>query len=364
MSRMMCFLVFLLLIPGLAPARTVTDAMGRSVDIPDDIRRVICSGSGCLRLLTYLQAQDLAVAVDDIESRRNRFDARPYALANPQFKDMPIFGQFRGQDNPELILTLDPQPQVIFKTFGSMGHDPVELQDKTGIPVVVLDAGNLGARRDAFYASLRLMGEALGRGDRAEALVAFFDAAIADLAARTADIPQADRPTAYLGGVAYRGPHGFQSTEPGYPPFAFVGARNLAHEDGGAGKDLANSDVAKEQIVAWDPDYLFLDLSTLQMGEEAGGLHELRTDPAYATLTAVREGRVYGVLPYNWYSQNFASILANAYFVGKTLYPQRFADIDPAARADEIYAFVVGKPVFGVMNANFSGLAFAPVPVR
>jgi iron complex transport system substrate-binding protein len=361
---MLCFLFVFLLIPGLAPARTVTDAMGRSVDIPDDIRRVICSGSGCLRLLTYLQAQDLAVAVDDIESRRNRFDARPYALANPQFKEMPIFGQFRGQDNPELILTLDPQPQVIFKTFRSMGHDPLELQDKTGIPVVVLDAGDLGARRDAFYASLRLMGEALGRGDRAEALVAFFDAAITDLAARTADIPQADRPSAYLGGVAYRGPHGFQSTEPGYPPFAFVGARNLAHEDGGAGKDLANSDVAKEQIVAWDPDYLFLDLSTLQMGEEAGGLYELRTDPAYATLTAVREGRVYGVLPYNWYSQNFASILANAYFVGKTLYPQRFADIDPAARADEIYAFVVGKPVFDIMNANFSGLAFAPVPVR
>ncbi len=364
MSRMSCFLFVLLLIPGLAPARTVTDAMGRSVEIPDDIRRVICSGSGCLRLLTYLQAQDLAVAVDDIESRRNRFDARPYALANPQFKELPIFGQFRGQDNPELILTLDPQPQVIFKTFGTMGHDPVELQDKTGIPVVVLDAGDLGARRDAFYASLRLMGEALGRGDRAEALVAFFDAAITDLAARTADIPQADRPTAYLGGVAYRGPHGFQSTEPGYPPFVFVGARNLAREAGGAGKDLANSDVAKEQIVAWDPDYLFLDLSTLQMGEEAGGLHELRTDPAYATLTAVREGRVYGVLPYNWYSQNFASILANAYFVGKTLYPQRFADIDPAARADEIYAFVVGKPVFGIMNADFSGLAFARVPVR
>lgn len=364
MSRVVFLLAIFLLFPAPAKARTVTDAMGRSIELPDDVRRVICSGSGCMRLLTYLQAQDLAVAADDIESRRNRFDARPYALANPQFKELPIFGQFRGQDNPELILTLDPQPQVIFKTYAVMGHDPVELQRKTGIPVVVLDVGNLGQRRGDFYASLRLMGEALGRRDRAEALVAFFDAAIADLVARTADIPNDRRPTAYLGGVAYKGPHGFQSTEPGYPPFAFVGARNLAREAGGAGKDLSNSDVAKEQIVAWDPDYLFLDLSTLQMGEEAGGLHELRTDPAYATLTAVREGRVFGVLPYNWYSQNYASILANAYFVGKILYPDRFADVDPASKADEIYTFVVGKPVFDAMNLTFSNLAFSRVPVR
>lgn len=353
------------LVAGLASpalALNAADALGRPV--PDKVERVICSGSGCLRLLTYLRAQDLAVAVDDIESKRNRFDSRPYALANPQFKDMPIFGQFRGQDNPELILTLDPQPQLIFKTFATMGHDPAELQAKTGIPVVVLDAGNLGAGRESFYASLRLMGALTGKAQRAEELVAYFDATIADLAARTEGIAEADRPTAFLGGVAYKGPHGFQSTEPGYPPFAFVNARNLASKQGGAAREVSNTSVAKEQIVAWDPDYLFVDLSTLQMGEGAGGLHELRADPAYATLTAVREGRVFGVLPYNWYSQNYESILANAYFIGKTLYPDRFTDIDPVAKADEIYSFFVGKPVFGAMNETFGNLAYARIPVR
>lgn len=357
---------FCLCIAGVLPAqaRTVSDAMGRVQDIPDSVEGVICSGSGCLRLLTYLQAQGLAVAVDDIESKSNRFDSRPYALANPQFKGLPIFGQFRGQDNPELILTLEPQPQLIFKTFAAMGHDPVELQAKTGIPVVVLDAGNLGAQRDRFYASLRLMGEVTGKAERAEELIAYFDATIADLAARTEGVSETDRPSAYLGGVAYKGPHGFQSTEPGYPPFAFVSARNLAREQGGAGQDVSNTSVSKEQIVAWDPDFLFVDLSTLQMGDEAGGLHELRTDPAYATLTAVREGRVFGVLPYNWYSQNYESILANAYFIGKVLYPERFEDVDPASKADEIYAFLVGKPVFRAMNETFGNMAYTRLTVR
>ncbi len=362
--RTFCSICLVLFATSPALALTVTDVLGRVHELDDPVQRVICSGSGCLRLLTYLQAQDLAVAVDDIESKRNRFDSRPYALANPQFKAMPIFGQFRGQDNPELILTLDPQPQVIFKTYATMGHDPVELQNKTGIPVIVLDAGDLGGHRDKFYTTLRFMGKIVGKADRAEILVAYFDAVIADLAQRTADIPESQRPSVYIGGVAYKGPHGLQSTEPTYPPFLFVQARNLARDEGGAGQDLSNTDVAKEKIVAWDPDHLFLDLSTLQMGEAAGGLHELRTDPAYATLSAVREGRVYGMLPYNWYSQNFESILANAYFVGKILYPDRFADIDPKAKADEIYSFVVGKPVFGEMNRTFSDLAFIRVPVR
>lgn len=362
MNRLVTALFVMLLVGQTIQARTVTDAMSRNVTVPDTLKRVICSGSGCLRLLSYLQAQHLVVAVDDIETKRNEFDARPYALANPQFKTMPVFGQFRGQDNPERILTLEPQPQLIFKVFGGMGYDPDELQAKTGIPVVVVDGGNLGAKRDVFHASLRLMGGIVCRNERAEELIAYFEQAIADLQARTAGIPADKRPSVYLGGVAFKGPHGFQSTEPTYPPFAFIGARNLAHD--GVGKDLNNSEMAKEQIVAWNPDYLFVDLSTLQMGDKAGGLFELRSDPAYATLSAAAQGQVLGVLPYNWYSQNFESILANAYYIGKVLYPERFQDIDPAAKADQIYTFVIGKPVFAAMNGIFFNQIFTRLQVR
>ena len=64
-------------------SQTITDAAGRQVTVPTEVSRVICSGPGALRLLSYLGAQDLIVAVDDIEVKRSRFDARPYALANP-----------------------------------------------------------------------------------------------------------------------------------------------------------------------------------------------------------------------------------------------------------------------------------------
>ncbi len=331
----------------------------------EKIKHVICSGSGCLRLLTYLGAEDMVVAVDDIESQRRRFDARPYSLANPRFRNLPIFGQFRGHDNPELIMNLDPQPQIIFKTYGSsMGYDPEELQAKTGIPVIVLNYGNLGALRPQLFASLRTMGKFVNREKRAEEVITFIENTIQDLARRTKDVKPEARPSVFVGGVAFKGPHGFQSTEPGYPPFTFINALNPAFDTTLSGKELSHSNVSVEMILEWNPDYLFLDLSTLQLGDKAGGLFELRTSPAYQTLSAVQSGNVYGLLPYNWYSKNYGSILANAYFIGKLLYPQRFADIDPKAKADEIYTFLVGKPVFSIMNKMFGGMAYEKIMVK
>ncbi len=358
----LCALILALsCIPSLAADTvTVTDGLGRQVTLPANSKRVICSGPGCLRYLTYLQAQDRIVAVDDMEARRKTFDAKPYAMANPQFKDYPIFGEFRGHDNPELIISLEPQPQVIFKTFATMGHDPVELEAKTGIPVVVLNYGDMGKHKADMFASLRIMGKALGKEERAEEVVAFFENSIKDLQDRVAEIPEAEQKTCFVGGIAHKGPHGFQSTQPDYPPFRYTAAKNVASDPQAAGKGR-HADVAKEKIVEWNPDILFLDLSTLQLQGKASGYWELKNDPAYRQLKAVKQGEVYGVLPYNWYSVNFGSILADAYFVGRILHPKRFDDIDPVKKADEIYSFLVGKPVFQDMNKSFGSMAFKKI---
>jgi iron complex transport system substrate-binding protein len=345
-------------------AAEITDTAGRRLNVPIPAERVICSGPGCLRLLVYLQAQDQVVAVDDIEKKRPQFDARPYSLANPQFRSLPMFGEFRGFDNPELIMTLNPAPEVIFKTSPNLGHDPHKLQQKTGIPVIILDYGDLEHKRQILYQSLRIMGRVTGKQQRAEDVIGYFEKTISDLAARTQDIPPGDRKSCFVGGIALRGPHGFRSTEPGYPPFGFVNALNVAQDPDTAGKSSGAAGVAKEKIVEWDPDILFLDLSTLQMGAKAGGLFELRNDPAYRTLSAVQKGEVYGLLPYSWYTQNFGSILANAYFIGKLLYPSRFTDVEPALRADEIYSFLVGKPVFQVMEQEFQNLVYRKIPLN
>jgi iron complex transport system substrate-binding protein len=336
----------------------VLDGMGRTVEVPKNPEHVICSGAGCLRLLVYLRAQERIVAVDDMEKSRPMFRARPYFLANPQFGSYPLFGEFRGHDNPELIAALDPQPDVIFKTFGYMGHNPDELQQKTGIPVVVLNYGDLFGYREDLYRSLRLMGRILGETDRAEEVIAFFDGIISDLDKRTSDVPEERKKSCYIGGIAFKGPHGLQSTEPAYPPFLLVNAKNVAYDPDKPLSELSHADVSKEKIVEWDPEFLFIDLATIQSGEASGALYELRNDPAFKTLTAVKRGNVFGVLPYNWYTQNFGNTCADAYFIGTVLYPDRFSDIEPAEKADEIYTFLVGVPVFDEMDSLFQNLVF------
>ena len=345
---------------------TVTDALGRTVEVPQSPEHVICSGSGALRYLTYLEAQDKIVAVDSIETRESKFDARPYALANPQFKEYPVFGEFRGNDNPEKILTLDPQPQVIFKMYSASGYDPAELQKKTGIPVIALNYGDMVNNRADMYQSLRSMGQVMGKEDRAEEVISFFDATISDLNGRTADVPEEEKITCYVGGIARSGPHGFQSTEPTYPPFLFTNAKNVAYDP----KNLSTADVSKESILGWDPQIIFVDLSTTQSEDKSSALYQLQNDVSYSKLTAVKTGEVYGVLPYNWYTQNHGSVLSDAYFAGKLLYPERFNDVDLEDKSIEIYTFLVGRgddevghQVYEEMINAFSVPAFTKLDV-
>ncbi len=341
----------------LGAGKTVTDALGRTVSVPGAPGRIICSGPGCLRYAVYLQGADMLAGVDSLETRVNSLDARPYALANPRLKNLPVFGEFMGRDNPELILGLSPSPELIFKTYPEMGQDAAQLQEKTGIPVVTLNYGDLLEGRADFYASLRLMAKIMDKQKRAEAVIAFIDSCLADLSRRTKDITVHERKTCYIGGIAFKGPHGLQSTEPAYPPFVFTGTPNAGLGE----KGPAYVNVSKEKIIDWDPEIIFIDLATMQSDPQANAVYELKHDPAYKNLRAVKTGNIYAVIPYNWYAQNYGSTLANSYYIGKVLYPEAFADIDPVQKADEIYQFLTGKPLFAELNHIFAHMLFTRV---
>ncbi len=342
---------------------TLTDGFGREVTIPESVEQVVCSGAGCLRYLVYLQAQDYVVGVDSIEKEKSEVEGRPYVLANPQLKDYPLIGEFRGKDDPEKIIAINPQ--VILKT-GASGQptatnsaDAEALQNKTGIPVVMFPYGSLKneEQKAQMYSSLRIMGKVVDKQERAEEIINYINATMKDLENRTADIPESERKTVYVGGVSSAGAHGIISTEPAYAPFLWVNAKNVA-----AGMGTDHADIAKEALVDWDPEYIFIDVGTLQLGNE-GAIGELKNDTSLTGLSAVKNKKVYGVIPYNYYSTNYESVLANAYFIGKVLYPDRFKDIDPEAKADEIYTFFLGKPLYFEINGQYGSLGFKAIPI-
>lgn len=343
--------------------RTVKDAAGRTVAISEKVTRIICSGSGCLRLLTYVGAHNMIVAVDSIEVRGSPIDARPYAIANPQFKKYPLFGEFRGNDNPELIAALDPKPQVIFKTVYGKGQNPDLLQAKTGIPVIVLEYGNLTWGRESLNSSLRLIGTVMGKTGRAEEVIAFFDMMQKDLIERTQNIREDKKPLCYVGGLGRNGPHGFQSTDPSFAPFVFTGVKNIAallskkHS-------VAHAVISMEKIILADPEVIFLDASTLRLGSGLTAFDQLCNNPAYAQLQALKNRKIYALFPNVSYNQNFETVFANSYYIGKVLFPENFADIEPMAKAEEISVFLNGSPSFQKLNRQFDGLAFSRLRKR
>ncbi|MCA9703391.1 MAG: iron ABC transporter substrate-binding protein [Methanolinea sp.] len=344
--------------------QTVIDGFDRSVTGPVPVESVLCSGSGCVRYLVYLQGEDLIAGVDSIEKEGRIPEGRPYSLVHGDWlKDLPLFGEFRGKDDPEKVIGIGPD--LVFKTgstgtaYGTSGVEADTLQEKTGIPVVAFPYGSLRdeAEKADMYAGLRVIGASIGREDRAEEVIAYIEATMADLEERTADIPADERKQVYIGGVSSAGAHGIISTEPAYPPFLWVHADNVA-----SGLGTAHVDVAKEALVDWDPEYIFIDAGTIQADNE-GAIGQLKTDPALRGLSAVKEGRVYGVLPYNFYNINYETVLADAYFIGTVLYPDRFADIDPVEKADEIYTFFVGEPVFDELSGQYGSAVFSRIAV-
>jgi len=48
-------------------------------------------------------------------------------------------------------------------------------------------------------------------------------------------------------------------------------------------------------------------------------------------------------------------MIADAYYIGKVLYPEQFSDVDPEKKADEIFTMFVGKPVYTDLKGPLGG---------
>ena len=127
---------------------------------------------------------------------------------------------------------------------------------------------------------------------RAEAVSYTHLSVAEDLKSRTGDIPQDKIPTAYCGAVSFKGAHGIEGTEAGYPPFSALGITNVADETGKKGA----FDVDLEQILKWNADYLFLDAGNLKLVKDD---YAVRPD-FYNELKAVQDKKVYSQVAYRF----------------------------------------------------------------
>ena len=137
-----------------------------------------------------------------------------------------------------------------------------ELQRRTGIPVIVLQDGDLSYRRNAMNYSLRIMGLVLGTTERAEEVIRFFDKVTENLQARTSMVSDFQQKKAYLGGFSNPDPEDLFSTTSIYMPLRLIPAHNIAEEYGNQNNLSGAFSIPKEALIRIAPDAIFLDMTT------------------------------------------------------------------------------------------------------
>ena len=327
--------------------RTITDFKGRTVEIPGKVESIVCVGVGALRYTCYMDAEDLVIGVEDCE--KEAVISRLYNFVNiEKFQNLPIIGT-NGNPYPEEIIKLAPDVIVMSKSVSVEADD---LQNKTGTPVVVVPGSDTTLDNDCFE-TIRILGELYGKQTRAADLTAYLKGIQKDLTDRTKGIADADKPSVYVGGVSFKGHHGFEGTEAGYGPFALIGAKNLADTTGQKG--AFNIDL--EQVLSWDPDVIFVDFNGMKLINE-----DYAKNPGYYNaLSAVKNGKVYSQISFRSNASNLETALADAYYAACVIYPEQFKDIDPVVKTGEIFEKLLGTNPYN--NLQEAGYAFRPIKI-
>lgn len=312
--------------------RTITDSLGRTVEIPGTVEKIVPLGN-TPRMITYLGLANKVVGLGGMAADQIT-PVTAYAYANKDlWAKVPLVGtDAAGATDyyPEQIIAV--HPDVILCSYTKELAD--KIQTKTGIPVVAVPVGTLFGKD--YEDALRLLGDVCGVKDRAEEVISYINNSLKDLAERTANIPDADKPTVLGAAATFKGAHGIEGVYSKYAVFAAISAHDVTKGVSGvAGAVL----VDKEQIIGWQPQYIFFD---------SGGVNLVKTDYGktpdfYAQLTAVQAGNLYQYPSSTSYYSNVEIPIVNSYFAASILYPEQFKDIVFEKKAGEIFKFFLGS---------------------
>ena len=325
---------------------TVTDMIGREVTItPGSYQRVVCIGAGALRMYSYVGDVNLLCGVEDIdnttlEERPMMFDsvARPYVLAyGDVFNTLPscgVGGPMAQAAEAEKILACNPD--IVISEFEDVEKEDA-LQEQLGVPVITLSAGPKGVFDEAFSGSMELLGTIFGEEEKAAELVAFVEAEAAEISKRTADVAEEEKPGVYVCGLGNWGTTNHLMTAENFVSLSIANVKNVLSGTGMQGIQP----IEEEKFVSLGEE---MDIMIMDAAAVKNIIPLYKENPTmFDTCKAWQNGEVYLEMAYNAYYTNFEIALMNSWFVGKTVYPELFEDIDMTEKTNEITQAFFGK---------------------
>ena len=332
--------------PALAAKVSVTDVLGRKVDVEAPVQRVILGEGRQMYFVAALDKDDPFKRVvgwrDDL-SKADPDSYKQYLARYPQIAKLPSFGGAKeGAFDIEQAIAL--KPDVLFLNVeAKVASDEASLVDKlaaVGIPVVYVDF-----REKPFQntePSMRVIGKLFGQEKLAEDFIAFRAAEIARVTDRLAKVANLKRPLVMMeraGGYSDDCCMSFGSENFG-KMVEIAGGKNFASDliPGTFGT------VNPEAVVAANPDVVIITGGNwgayvpggawvgLGPGTDAvearRKLEGLAKRPAFSQTKAVKDGRVHAIW-HQFYNSPYQFVAIQE--IAKWLHPELFKDLDADA---------------------------------
>jgi iron complex transport system substrate-binding protein len=262
MKRLIQTLVLTLFCVPPALAAAVTDATGRTVEVPDRVERVLAAGPPAAVLLAAIAPGQMLGFTGPVS------DAAKAELAAAA-SGLPTVPRLTGpQDNTAAVQALHPDLIIDYGTISPRYKQLAEdTQKKTGIPTLLFDGA-----LDQIPSVARTLGRVLQQPAQAEGVARMAEAILA------LPLPAGSHPSVYYA----RGADGLLATAPNTDVtgvFARLGWRVVSPDGPGTFRPTT-----VEAIRALDPDVIILS------DPAAKGV---MSSPAWAVLRAVHDGHAY-----------------------------------------------------------------------
>lgn len=327
-----------------AEALSVTDVLGRKVEVSGNAQRVVLGEGRLFFALALLDRDNPFQRVVGWQNDVRLLDPHTfdvYAQRFPQVKQIPLIGQASEQSvSAEQILALKPDLAVFsIAGEGPTQHSPIaDILAAAGVPVVFVDFRVHPI--EGVRTSLTALGAALGRQAEADQYLKFYDAHLQRIRDGVAGLDDAHKPSVFLELLAgvWQAP-GHTTGKSGLGSVIdTVGGRNIA-----AGVvPGALGDISVEYALSAKPD-LYIATGNRQPGLILGAgvsqqqaresLGKVLQRPEFASLDAIRNGKAHG-LWHDFYNSPFNILAIEA--MARWMHPERFADLDPAQTQAQI----------------------------
>ncbi|MGV7961949.1 ABC transporter substrate-binding protein [Photorhabdus tasmaniensis] len=332
-------------------AETVTDVAGRTVEVPENINRILLGEGRLFHAVALLEGDKPLARIAGWQGDFRKLDPQSYAVYKAKFPEIdkiPLIGNTSADSvSAEKVLTLNPDIAI----FGLSGHGPgknselVTQLEKAGVPVVFVDFRTEPLKNT--LPSIRMLGKVLHREKQAAEYADFYEKNVKLVTQITSKIPEEKKPTVFidLRAGAFEDCCGTAGNGNLGNFIDLAGGKNIAK--GVLPGALGNMNL--EKVIAADP-YIYIASGAkapdsnepgVKLGAQSttelakASLKTMTERKGISSLTAVKEGRDYAIW-HNYYNSPYNVIVAQVF--AKWFYPEQFADLDPQKTLNELHS--------------------------